>query len=111
MKPWNGWGIDVVFEAAAHRRFAHESIVVLEWVKDANFSISDPSYKVDEIARECQRFGIGLSTLRPWYSSYRLHTHIEPVQHSPNDSAVENWLEYLFDRRPALKKEYEALFK
>jgi hypothetical protein len=109
VKPWNSWSIDVVFEAAAHRRFAHESIVVLEWVNDADFSLSDPSYKVDEIARECQRFGVGLCTLRPWYKSYRLHTHIEAVQHTPNDSAVENWLEYIFDRRPIEKKKYEAL--
>lgn len=106
VKQWGRWDTGVVFEAASHKRFSHEAIVVLEWPEGVEFSLSDPTYRLDEISRECQRFEVGLCTLRPYYSSYRLHSHIDSERHAPSDSAVESWLEYMFERLPTARKEY-----
>lgn len=109
LKQWGKWDVGVVFEAASHRRFSHLAIVVLEWAAGAEFSMSDTTYKIDEISRECQRFGVGLSTLRPYYSNYRLHPHIEAERHTPANSAVEAWLEYMFERIPDSIDGYTAI--
>lgn len=109
VKKWGGWDVGVVFEAASHRRFSHHAQVVLEWPKDANFSLTDPTYRVDEIARECQRFGVGLMPMRKYYSSYRLHSHIEPEEHVPSFDAIENWLEYVLSKNETVRKSYENL--
>jgi len=110
VKRWGAWDVGVVFEAASHRRFSHHAQVVLEWPKDTNFSLTDPTYRIDEIARECQRFGVGLMTLRKHYSSYRLHTHIEAEEHIPSYDAIEYWLEYVLSKNESVRKGYEALF-
>lgn len=109
VKQWGRWDINVVFESASHKRFSHEAAIVLEWPNGVDFSLSDPTYKLDEIARECRRFGVGLYTLRPYYSAYRLYTHIETPRHIPLDADVESWLEYLFTRRPAALQKFEQL--
>lgn len=109
VKQWGRWDISVVFESASHKRFSHEAAIVLEWPNGAVFSLSDPTYKLDEIARECRRFGVGLYTLRPYYSAYRLHTHIETPRHLPLDADVESWLEYLFIRRPSASQRFAQL--
>ena len=96
VKQWGAWDVSAVFEAASHARFAHEGLVVLEWT-DKKFSISDP--RVANIVRECQRFGIGMATLEPFYSQYRVHTHLEPESKRPDDSDVEEWLDYALSRR------------
>lgn len=102
VKQWGRWDVNAVFEAASHRRFSHEAIVVLEWPNNEHFSLSDPTFRLDEISRECQRFGVGLQTMRPHYKSHRLHTHIEAVRNSPSTAAVETWLAYIFERvKPA----------
>ncbi len=106
VKQWGGWDTRVVFEAASHRRFVHKSVVVLEWSAGVDFSMSDTTYKMDEIARECRRFGVGLSTLHPWYSSWRLHMRIEPEPHEPSNSDVEEGLEYVFSRNEKAKTSF-----
>lgn len=109
VKQWGRWDVGAVFESAAHRRFSHEASVVLEWPNGVDFSLSDTTFKLDELSRECRRFGLGLYTLRPYYASYRLYAHIEPTRHTPSDSAVEAWLEHLFSRLEKEAKRFEVL--
>lgn len=109
VKKWGAWDVGVVFEAASHRRFSHHAQVVLEWPKGSNFSLTDPTHRIDEIARECQRFGVGLMTLRKHYSSYRLHSHIEAEEHIPSYDAIEYWLEYVLSKDEGVRRKYEAL--
>lgn len=109
VKQWGRWDVGAVFESASHRRFSHEAAVVLEWPKRADFSLSDPTYKLDDISRECRRFGLGLYTLRPYHSSYRLHPHIQAARHAPSDSAVESWLEYVFERHQTALADFQKL--
>lgn len=111
VKQWGRWDIHVVFEAASHRRFVHKSIVVLEWSKKVEFSMTDTTYKIDEIVRECQRFGVGLSILRPWYNSFRLHSYIEPKLNTPNESDIETFLEYVFSRKTFAKESFLKIMK
>lgn len=111
VKQWGRWDVGVAFESAAHRRFSHEAVVVLEWPNGNDFSLTDPTYKIDEISRECRRFGLGLYTLRPYYKAYRLHTHIQPIRHTPTKSDTESWLEYIFDRMPDALIGYKKLFE
>lgn len=47
VKQFPHWSVDAVYEAASNHRFSHEAYVVLEWPKDLDFSITDPTYKVD----------------------------------------------------------------
>jgi hypothetical protein len=102
------WNVGVVFEAASQHRFSHESHVVLEWPNGVEFSLTDPTYKIDQIARECQRFGVGLATLHPHYNSYRLYPRLEPQPSTPDDEDVEAWLDYAFSRNPDALKEFNA---
>jgi hypothetical protein len=95
-----------VFEAASHSRFAHEGYLVLEWV-EKDFSIDDP--RLDQVIRECRRFGIGLMTLEKHYSSYRIHTRLEAHRREPKDNDVEAWLDYALNRRSEAEKEFNAL--
>lgn len=106
VKQWGRWDVNAVFEAASHKRFSHEAVVVLEWPNDVVFSLSDTTYRMDEISRECQRFGVGLYTMRTYYNSYRLHLHMEAERHLPSDAAIESWLEYMFERIPEARSEY-----
>jgi hypothetical protein len=106
VKPWAVWDVNAVFEAASHARFAHEGFVVLEWTEKA-FSVSDP--RLDKMVRECQRFGIGLATLEPHYSHYRLHRRLEPVSKEPSDVDVEEWLDYALNRRNDAMAQFKTL--
>lgn len=109
VKQWGRWDTSAVFEAASHKRFAHQSIVVLEWPSGPEFSLTDRTYKLDQVARECRRFGVGLYTLRPYYSAYRLHPHLAAVTHSPKDTEVDKWMDYMFKRRPKALAQFEEL--
>jgi hypothetical protein len=100
------WNVDVVFEAAAHHRFSHEAHVVLEWPNELEFSLTDPTYKIDQIARECQRFGVGLYTMHKDNSSCRLHPRLEARPSTPNDDDVNGWLDYVFSRIPNAEDEF-----
>lgn len=110
IKKWGGWNTSVAFEAASHRRFVHKAIVVLEWNDNVAFSLSDTTYKMDEIARECQRFGVGLSTLhKKGDDEWSLRSHIDPQLHDPNVADVEEWLEYIFSRDKRAEKAFLAM--
>jgi len=111
VKQFPRWTVDAVYEAASHRRFAHEAWVVLEWPNSVDFSLTDPTYKLNQIFRECQRFNIGLATLHPWYKSYRLRERFEVVPNVPKEEDVETWLEYMFDRAPKALDAYKARMK
>jgi hypothetical protein len=99
VKQFPRWDVSVVYEAASHHRFSHQALVVLEWPNKENFSLTDPTHKLDQIARECQRSGVGLCTLHPHYSSYRLHPQIDAQpRQPPTDEDVDSWLDYVFSR-------------
>lgn len=107
VKQWGRWDVNAVFEAASHARFAHAGFVVVEWT-DSNFSISDP--RLDQIVRECRRFGIGLATLEPYHSRFRLHVRLEPDDgREPIDAEVEEWLDYCLSRRSDAADRFDAL--
>ena len=100
------WNVNAVFEAASHHRFSHEAYVVLEWPNGVDFSLTDPTYKLNQIVRECQRFGVGLATLHPYYNSFRLRPRLEPAPKTPDDDDVETWLDYVFSRNATVLKAY-----
>jgi hypothetical protein len=98
VKQFGSWDVNAVYESASHRRFSHRAAVVLEWPSTEPFSLSSTNYRINQIAAECQRFQVGLYTLRKYYSSFRLHLEIEPVQHVPSNDDLERWLEYMMSR-------------
>lgn len=109
VKQFPKWTVGAVYEAASHHRFAHETFVVLEWPAGVEFSLTDATYRVAQIARECQRFGVGLATLSPHYRSYRLLIQIDPRPVAPLDEHVESWLQYSLGRHEAAEREFNAL--
>ncbi len=104
LKQWKRWNIDAVFEAAAHRRFAHESFLVLEWAKDV------PIEGLEEVMAVCSRFGVGLMTLIPRYSSFRHIVQLEAEPNNPAEDYVEEYLGYVFERDGANKDAYDRLW-
>ena len=106
VKQFPSWTVSAVYEAASHHRFSHEAYVILEWPKDLDFSITDPTYKLDQLARECQRYGVGLATLHPYFNSYRVRLRIDAVPSTPDDEDVEAWLDYVFSRNDETLKKY-----
>lgn len=105
VKQWARWSVDVVFEAASHRRFAHEAYVVLEWAKDV------PLAGTEHLESECSRFGVGLITLHPYYASFRHVVRIPATPHTPSNGGVEEYLEYVFQRNDGDLQDYEALWR
>lgn len=105
-KLWGRWDINAVFEAASHARFAHEGYLVLEWI-EKNFSLDDP--RLDQVVRECRRFGIGLITLEKYYSSYRPHVRLEASRKDPKDNDVEAWLDHALSRRTEAEKRFDEI--
>jgi hypothetical protein len=106
VKQFPKWTVSAVYEAASHHRFSHEAHVVLEWPKDLEFSVTDPTYKADQIARECQRYGVGLATLHPHYNGYRLFPRIDATPRTPDDEDVDIWLDYVFSRNAEASTRY-----
>lgn len=104
LKQWKRWNVDAVFEAASHRRFAHESYVVLEWAKDV------PVEGLEEITSVCSRFGVGLMTLHPYYSSFRHIVELEAEPNVPPEDYVEEYLGYVFERDGKKKDAYDELW-
>ncbi len=103
VKRYGDTSVTCVFEAASHASFAHNAYVVLEWL-DA-FDISD--VRIAQIVAECQRFGIGLSTLERFHSSYRLFERLAPAPKAPSlDAEINEWLEYAFDHDDTTKKAF-----
>jgi predicted transcriptional regulator len=107
VKQFPKWTVSAVYEAASHHRFSHEAHVVLEWPKDLEFSVTDPTYKADQIARECQRYGVGLATLHPHYNGYRLFPRIDATPRTPDDEDVDIWLDYVFSRNAEASTRYD----
>jgi len=103
VKQWKRWNIDSVFEAASHRRFAHEAYVVLEWAKN------EPVVGLEEIIAVCSRFGVGLLTLHPYYNSFRYAIQLEAEKNAPTEDYMEEFLGYVFDKNKAAHERYENL--
>jgi hypothetical protein len=76
------------------------------WPKDLDFSITDPTYKLDQMARECQRYGVGLGTFHPYFNSYRVRPRIDAVRSTPDDEDVEARLDCVFSRNGETLKQY-----
>ena len=105
VKRYGDTDVACVFEAASHASFAHQAYVVLEWL--GAFDISD--VRIAQIVAECQKFGIGLSTLEQHYRSYRVNERIVPAPVKvPLDRDVEEWLEYVFDHDDDAKQAFQA---
>lgn len=111
LKQYPNWDVRTVFEAASHHRFAHEAHVVLEWPNTAQFSLTDASHRMEQMARECRRFGVGLATLHKHYSGFRLHQRLEARPHVPSPQDANAWLDYTFSRLPASRQEFEKRIK
>ncbi len=108
VKQWGRWNVDSVFEAASHARFAHMSVVVLEWPSKV-FSIDDP--KLESIVRECSRYKVGLATLEPYYSHYRLQTRLEPAYQDPAPRDIDAWLDYMLSRNSEAERRFNQLME
>ncbi len=92
LKSWGRWNLESVFEAASHRRFAHESYVVLEWLKD------HPVEGLEYIEQACGRFGVGLILLQPFYSSFRAEIQLWAEANVPSEDETEEFLSYVLQR-------------
>ncbi|WP_437576784.1 hypothetical protein [Sorangium sp. So ce887] len=103
VKRYGDHSVTCVFEAASHASFAHQAYVVLEW--HGAFDVSD--VRIGQLLSECQKFGVGLSTLEKHYKSHRVIERLAPVpRRVPLDRDVEEWLEYAFDHDEAAKKAF-----
>jgi hypothetical protein len=112
VKQFPRWNVDAVYEAASHNRFSHEAWVVLEWPKEIEFSPTNSTYRLDQLARECSRFGVGLATLQPYYSSSRLHVRLEPnPQKIPSDEDLDRWFEHIFSRSKEALNSYRQMLE
>lgn len=103
LKQWKRWNIESVFEAASQRRFAHESNVVLEWAK------GEPVSGIDDLMTVCGRFGVGLLTIHPYYSSFQYVTQLDAENHAPNEENVEEFLGYVFEKYPQERVRFNRL--
>lgn len=104
LKQWKRWNVDAVYESASHRRFAHESNLVLEWAKDVDVD------GLEEIISACSRFGVGLITMHPYYSSFRYTVQLEAEPNLPSDDYVEEFLGYVFERDGNKEEAYKELW-
>lgn len=110
LKKWGGATVASVFEAAAQSRFAHRSYVVLEWAESVTFSLDSDANNLDQIVRECGRFGIGLWTMQPFRNGWRYTEHLKAAPRVPADSEVNAFLEDYFLRYPDDAAQYDKWF-
>lgn len=103
LKQWKRWNVESVFEAASQRRFAHEAYVVLEWAK------GEEVVGLEDMISVCSRFGVGLLTLHPYYSSFRYAIQLDAEKHATSDDYVEEYLGYVFERNGDARQRYEDL--
>lgn len=103
LKQWKRWNVESVFEAASQRRFAHEAYVVLEWAK------GEEVVGLEEMISVCSRFGVGLLTLHPYYSSFRYTIQLDAEKHTTSDDDVEEYLGYVFEKKDDARQKYESL--
>lgn len=103
LKQWKRWNVESVFEAASQRRFSHEAYVVLEWAK------GEQVVGLEEMIAVCSRFGVGLLTLHPYYTSFRYSIQLEAEKHTPTEDYLEEFLGYVFEKNSAARDSYESL--
>ena len=103
LKQWKRWNVKSVFEAASQRRFAHEAYVVLEWAKGEEVA------GLEEMISVCSRFGVGLLTLHPYYTSFRYAVQLDAEKHATSDDYVEEYLGYVVEKSEATRQRYEAV--
>lgn len=103
LKQWGHWDIKAVFEAASQRKFAHESYLVLEWAK------GEEVVGLDELLAVCGRFGVGLLTLHPHFSSYRYAVQLEAQRQAVSEDDLEEYLSYVFEKDAKAGGRYGAL--
>jgi len=104
VKQWDRWNLEAAFEAASHRNFAHYSYVALEWARDF------PIEGLDDISQACSRFGVGLMTLHPYYTGWRHKIQLEATPYVPSDEFAEEFLGYVFEKRPVDQERYNRLW-
>ena len=104
IKKWRSWNIESVFEAASHKKIAHQSYLVLEWVKDEPYEISE------HFQQTCVRLGVGLMIMRPYYTSFRHEIKIPAETHNPIESDVEEFLEMWLDKDLSAKLKFDKLW-
>lgn len=102
----NGWGAESPFEAAAHLRFSHESTLVLECPTKLKFEPEERQFGINELIVECQRNGVGIDLMVRRGKGFRLKNVLDAVRQKPDDSLVEEWLEYIIYRNRTAKKEF-----
>lgn len=104
IKTADGWNLNSAYEAAAHRRFAHFSHLVI----GPDDGGTDDVY--EELATACGRLGVGLIRLHKHYTRFRQSILVEAEHSSPDLSAVNEFVGRMIDARSSLGKELEGLF-
>ncbi len=105
IKPKDKWNSSCVYEAASHGIFSNEAYVVIERDKDSRLD------GLEDIVGLCGQFGVGLITLHPFYTKYRYIIQHAAEYKNPPAAAIEEYLDYIFERLPAKKKEFDELKK
>lgn len=105
IKPKDKWDSSCVYEAASHGLFSNEAYVVIEREKH------DGVDGLENIMRLCRQFGVGLITLHPHYKKFRYKIHLASEYKDPPAAAIEEYLDYIFERLPEMKNEFEQLKK
>jgi hypothetical protein len=77
----------------------------LEWAKDV------PLEGLEELTAKCGEFGVGLIILHPYYTSFRHIIQLDAVLNIPSEDFVEEFLEYLFERRQKQLRLYDELWE
>ena len=78
--------------------------MVLEWAK------GEEVVGLEDMTAVCSRFGVGLITLHPYYSSFRYILQLDAEKHAAADDYVEEYLGYVFEKNEAAKQKYENLW-
>ncbi|MBF0098279.1 MAG: hypothetical protein HQM04_02910 [Magnetococcales bacterium] len=90
IKAFDKFDISSAYEAIAHKRFAQEAYLALEWSKD------EPEekipYHVEEIRKICEDHGIGLIVLLHNGSELDYQIYQEPKRNLHNDVEVDAFL-------------------
>lgn len=105
IKPKDKWDSSCVYEAASHGMFSNEAYVVIE--RDRNGGVNG----LEDILHLCRQFGVGLITLHPHYKKYRYIVQHEAEYKNPSVAAIEEYLDYVFERLPGKKDEFDRLKK
>jgi hypothetical protein len=83
VKPLNGFGVEGVFETAAHSVFANKCYLAVQ-VPEGEVVSSD----FDRLQRECKRFGVGLLTFADPSDYGTFEEIVEPQHRNPDPAEV-----------------------